>query len=246
MAALLLISGCALLHKRLPYKDPDRLVSVVKVTSAGEEPVLDTDFLAWRNQSKTLGPIAAYVYGGFTLADKSEPERIPSALVSSDFFPALGVQPVLGRVFLSEECQTGKNHVVVISYDLWQRRFGGDPNLIGKTITLDLEKRIVIGVMPEDFRFPNHRDMWAPLAFDDESLRLESNSNGLEVIARLKPSVTIQQAQADMNAVAGKLEREYPAPNGSRDIKVIPLRETVLKMKIIRPVNPTAEAGKEK
>ena len=99
MAALLLISGCALMPKRSPYPDPDRLVSVVKVSPAGEEPVLDTDFLAWRNQSKTLGPIAAHVFRARVLSGGAEPERIQSELVSADFFPTLGVRPALGRYF---------------------------------------------------------------------------------------------------------------------------------------------------
>src|SRR5262245_64713512 len=135
--ALLLVSGCALAHKRPPYPDPDRLLSVIKVAPAGEEPVLDTDFLAWRNQSKTLGPIAAYVSRSLILNDGSEPERIHSALVTADFFPALGVDPAVGRALIPDENEMGINHVAVVSYTLWQRRFGGDPSLIGNPISLN-------------------------------------------------------------------------------------------------------------
>jgi putative ABC transport system permease protein len=119
MAALLLISGCELMSKPSPYPDPGRLVSVVKVSPAGEEMILDTDFLALRNQSKTLGSIAAHVFRARALTGGSEPERIQSELVSADFFPTLGVRPVLGRVFVSEECKPGGDHVAVISYRLW-------------------------------------------------------------------------------------------------------------------------------
>lgn len=226
MAALLLISGCAFLPKRPPYPDPDRLVSVVKVSPAGEEPILDTDFLALRSESKTLGPIAAHVFRGRILAGRSEPERIQSELVSADFFPALGIQPVLGRVFLSEECKPGSNHVVVISYNLWQRRFGGDPSLIGRTITLDQEPYMVVGVMPADFQFPKECEVWMPLAFDDESQRPEDKSLRLEMFARLNPGVTLQQAQADMSGIARKLERDHPENNTGRDIKLTALRES--------------------
>lgn len=243
MVALIPVSGCAFLHKSPPYKDPDRLVSVVKVAPAGEEPVLDTDFLEWRNQSQTLSPIVAYIPRGFTLTDKAQSERIDSALVSADFFPLLGVGPILGRAMLPEEGHSGRNHVVVISHNLWQRKYGGDPSLIGKAMMLDQEKYTVIGIMPPDFQFPKECDVWAPLALDDERLRLEDKNLGLEVIARLKPGVSLQQAQTEMNVIARKLEKNYPETNNSRDVKIIPLSEShsqktkAVKMTIRRPVN---------
>src|SRR5262245_3760296 len=193
MAALLLISGCEFMHKRPLYPDPGRLVSVVKVSPAREETILDTDFLALRNQSKTLGSIAAHVFRGRALTGGSEPERIQSELVSAGFFPTLGVRPVLGRVFISEDCKPGGDHVAVISYRLWQRRYSGDPNLIGRTITLDREQYTVVGVMPDNFQFPKDCEVWSPLAFDDESLPVEKKSIELHVIARLKNGVTLEQ-----------------------------------------------------
>lgn len=252
MAALLLISGCALMPKRSPYPDPDRLVSVVKVSPAGEEPILDTDFLAWRNQSKTLGPIAAHVFRARVLSGGAEPERIQSELVSADFFPALGVRPALGRVFISEDCKPGGDHVAVISYGLWQRRFGADPNLIGRTITLDREQYAVVGVMPADFQFPKYCDVWTPLAFDDEKLHFQEKGIELYVIARLKTGVTLEQAQDEMSSIAHKLETDYPTTNTGRNIKLTALREKSiqeikeLEIKINRPVKPPVETGKEK
>lgn len=225
MMALLSISACAFLNKRPPYPDPDRLVSVVKVSPAGEEPILGADFLALRSETRTLESIAGYVLRDRAMSDGSAPERIHSALVSSDFFPALGVRPALGRALISQDGQSGGNPVVVISYDLWQRRFGADPSLIGKTITLNQERYTVVGVMPADFQFPKECEVWTPLAFDDERPRLEDKSLELEVIARLKPGVTLQQAQAEMSNIARKLERDYPATNSGRDIKLVPLRD---------------------
>src|SRR5262249_18473117 len=146
-----------------PYPDPDRLVSVVKVAPAGEEPILGTDFLALRSESRTLKSVAAYRFQGLSLTAGGTSERIHSAQVSADLFPALGVTPALGRVFHSEEYKPGSSPVVVISHGLWQRRFGADPAIIGRTIGLDQEKRTVIGVMPQDLRFPNDRDVWTPL-----------------------------------------------------------------------------------
>ncbi len=252
MAALVLIPGCAFLHKRSPYPDPDRLVSVVKVSPAGEEAILDIDFLALRSQSKTLGSIAAHVFRGRALTGRSEPERIQSELVSADFFPTLGVRPVLGRVFISEDCKPGSDHVAVISYRLWQGRYSGEPNLIGRAITLDREQYTVVGVMPDDFQFPKYCDVWTPLAFDAESLPFEKKSIELHVIARLKNGVTLEQAQAEMSEIAHKLETDYPATNTGRDIKLVALREIyiqgkrVMTIKINRPVNPPVDTGKEK
>jgi putative ABC transport system permease protein len=254
MAALFLISGCALMPKRSPYPDPDWLVSVVKVSPAGEEPVLDTDFVAWRNQSKTLGPIAAHVFRARVLSGGAEPERIQSELVSADFFPTLGVQPALGRLFFSQDCKPGADHVVVLSYSLWLRRYGADPSLIGRTITLDREQYVVVGVMPADFQFPKYCDVWTPLAFDDGGLRFEEKGMELYVIARLKTGVTLEQARAEMSGIAHKLETDYPATNTGRDIKLAALRESrvqkekenVLEIKIHRPANLPAESGKEK
>jgi hypothetical protein len=254
MAALLLISGCALMPKRSPYPDPERLVSVVKASPAGEEPILDIDFLAWRNQSKTLGPIAAHVFRSHVLSGGAEPERIQSELVSADFFPALGVQPALGRVFISEDCKPGGDHVAVISYGLWLRRFGADPSLIGRTITLDREQYAVVGVMPDNFHFPKDCDVWTPLVFGDDGLRVEEKDIESHMIARLKTGVTLEQARAEMSGIAHKLETDYPVTNAGRDIKLIALRESrvqkekenVLEIKIRRPAKPPVETGKEK
>jgi hypothetical protein len=254
MAALLLISGCALMPKRSPYLDPDRLVSVVKVSPAGEEPVLDTDFLAWRNQSKTLGPIAAHVFRSRVLTGGAEPERIQSELVSADFFPTRGVHTALGRVFFSGDCEPGAGQVAIISYDLWQRRFGADPSLLGRTITLDREQYTVVGVMPDNFQFPKYCDAWTPLVFDGEGRRVEEKGIELYVIARLKTGVTLEQARGEMSGIAHKLETDYPATNAGRDIKLTALRESrvqkekenVVEIKIGRPAKPPVETGKEK
>lgn len=217
MAALLLTSGCAFLHKRPPYHDPDRLVSLVKVAPAGEAPIGGADFLALRSESKTLEPIAAYVFKALIL-NEGEPERIDSAQVTADFFPTLGVNPVLGRALLPDDNKPDSNSVVVISHTLWQRRFGSDPKLIGSTVTLDRERRIVVGVMPPDFHFPKDCDAWTPLASD--------TGIEVEVFARLKPGVTLKQAQADISLITSKLEGDHPKNDSGRDIKLTALRES--------------------
>jgi putative ABC transport system permease protein len=126
MAALVLLSGCAFQNKRPTYPDPDRLVSVVKVGPTIGRPILKQDFLVLRSESKTLEPIAAYIFRGIILTE-GEPERINSAQVTMDFFSALGVSPALGRALLTTDNQPDSSPVIVISYALWLRKFGGDP-----------------------------------------------------------------------------------------------------------------------
>jgi len=232
MVALVLVSGCAFLNKRPPYHDPDRLVSVVKVAPSGEAPFLGSDFLALRSESKTLEPIAAYVFRALILTE-GKPERIHAAQVTADFFTTLGVKPVLGRAFVPYDNKVDGNPVVVMSHKLWQRRFSADPNLIGRTITLDRERYTVVGIMPPDFEFPKDCDVWALLASDflDENLPREDKGIGVEVevLARLKPGVTLEQAQAEMSGIARKLEKEYPETNTGRDLKLTALRENTIK-----------------
>jgi len=232
LVALVLVSGCAFLNKRPPYHDPDRLVSVVKVAPSGEAPILGADFLALRSESKTLEPIAAYVFNALILTEVA-PERIHSAQVTADFFPTLGVKPVLGRALLPGDDKPDSNRVMVISDILWRRRFGADPSLIGRSMTFDRERYTVVGIMPPDFRFPKDCDAWTPLASDllYEHLPREDKGIGVEVevFARLNPGVTLEQAQAEMSGIARKLEKEYPETNTGRDLKLTALRENPIK-----------------
>jgi putative ABC transport system permease protein len=252
VAALLLISGCALSHNRSPYADPDRLVSVVRVTPLGEGPILTQDFLALLSESKTLETVAGYRFRSGVLSDVSEPERIQFASVSQAFFPMLGIKPGLGRVLFPNENQPRRNNVAVISHRLWQRRYSGDPNLIGKAITLDQELLTVVGVMASDFQLPKECDVWTPLIIDAESLQPGSKSPLLETITRLKPGVTLDQAQVDVSLIASKPEGDQPQNNPGRYLKLTALRESLseelklLKIKIDRLENPPVETGKEK
>lgn len=252
VAALLSISGCALSHKRSTYPDPDRLVSVVRASPSGERPISKQDLIALRSESKTLEPVAGYMLRNGVLRGEAEPERIQIAMVSAGFFPALGVLPDLGRALHSEDNQPGKNSIAVISHRLWQRRYGADPNLIGRAITLDQEWYTVVGVMPSDFQFPKECDAWTPLAFDDERVKPESNSVEMGGIARLKPGATLDQAQAEVGVIARKLEGDHPEDKAGRDIKLTALHEIrsqelkTLRIKIDRPANPPVETGKGK
>jgi len=208
-------------------------VSVLKVARDKEELISGIDFLEYLKLSKTLGPIVAYKLHNFTLNDKTTPERIDSALVSSDFFSSLGIQPTIGRTFLPEDQLPDCDRVVVLSYSLWQRRFSGDPHLIGRPIRLDQENYTVIGVMPPEFQLPKECGLWAPLGWDDESLRSMGELLNLEVFARLKPDITLEQAKTEMRDIARTLAKDYPETNTGCDLRLTPLRESLPKLLVI-------------
>jgi putative ABC transport system permease protein len=157
-----------------------------------------------------------------------EPEGVEALHITSDILPLLGVQPLLGRMFLPEGGQKGRDHEVILSYGAWQKRFAGGAGVIGRSMTLDGERYVVVGVMPRDFKFApfwaTKAQLWAPLALADRATQRGGNS--LRVFARLKPGVTLDQARAEMATITSRLEREYPGTN--RDYVVLPLKEKVV------------------
>ncbi len=221
----------AVLLRPLPYKDSERLVMVWEDNTKRGFP-RDTpapaNFIDWREQNKVFEGMAAIAEQSFNLTGAGEPERIDGRRVSASLFPLLGVEPQLGRAFLPEEDSPSGSRVVILSYGLWQRRFGSDVNITGKPLTLNGESYTVVGVMPPDFQFPSRDDqLWVPIAFTSQGA---ANRGGhfLEVIARTKPGVTLQQAQAEMNTIAARLQQQYPEQNTDLGATVIPLHEQVV------------------
>ncbi len=219
------------LLRPLPYKNPERLVMVWEENSKQGFP-RDTpspaNFIDWRDQNHVFESMAAIVEASFNLTGAGDPERIDGHGVSAGLFSLLGVEPQLGRAFRSEEDKPGGSHVVIISYGLWQRRFGSDPGIIGNPINLNGKSFIVVGVMPRTFQFPTRKDqLWVPLAFDAKEAG-QRGSHYLEVIARIKPGVTLQQAQAEMTTIATRLQQQYPETNTSIGAVVTPLHEQVV------------------
>jgi putative ABC transport system permease protein len=219
------------LLRPLPYKDPDRLVVVWEDASKHGYP-RDTpavaNYVDWRDQNQVFEGMAAMASASVNLTGVGEPERIEVRRVSANFFPLLGVEPQLGRTFLPEEDQPGAaNCVVVISNGLWQRRFGSDKKIIEKPINLNGVSCTVVGVMSPNFQFPDRGvELWIPIAFSSKEA---ANRGGhyLEVIARMKPGITLQQAQADMSSIAARLQQQYPEQNTDLGAVVIPLHEQV-------------------
>ena len=166
------------------------------------------DFLDWREHNQVFENLSAWTVRDFNLTGNDRPERVSGARVSANFFNTLEARPALGRTFFSDEESLGKDRVVILSHGLWHDRFNADPNLLGRTIAIDGESRTVIGVMPEDFHFSvmGRANMWVPLAFTDKE-RADRLDGWLQVIGRLRPGVTIVQAQTAMDPIAQRLEK---------------------------------------
>jgi predicted permease len=219
------------LLRPLPYKNPERLVMVWEENSKQGFP-RDTpaaaNYIDWRDQNHVFEAMAAMTEISFNLTGAGEPERIDGQRVSASLFRLLGVDPQLGRAFLPEEDQQGANQVVILSHGLWQRRFGSDPAIIGRTINLDGQSFTVVGVMPRNFQFPSRTDqLWVPIAFSAKEAG-ERGNHYLEVIARMKPGVSLQQAQAEMTTIATRLQQQYPQTNTSIGAVITPLHEHVV------------------
>jgi putative ABC transport system permease protein len=226
----------AVLLRPLPFADPDRVVNLFGASV--EEP--DTrgefsypDFLDYKTRSQTLEHVAAYLGSGAILSGGDEPERVTGVDVSAELFPLLGVEPLLGRVFTAEEDKIGAPALTVLSYDFWQSRFGGDPALIGQTIKLG-GSRTVIGVMPPGFKFPlateNPIQYWEPLASPYVARWMDKRDGIiLPLVAKLKPGVSVEQAQAELSQIAASLAAEYPATNTNRRIRVISMHDDLVR-----------------
>ncbi len=222
----------AVLLRPLPFPEPDSLVWVFGNVRGGgnRASVTPLDYLDYRERNKTFAEFAAMFSGpvpvNFTGA--GEPERLTAAGVTGNYFQALGVQPSLGRTFQLENEKSGQDQVVVLSHALWLRRFGGDPSIVNKTITLDGKSCAVIGVMPRDFSFPQTAELWVPMNFEASPGMKQRKAHFLRPIGRLKPGVTLEQAQADTDIVAKQLEAQYPETNTNWNLRLVPLREQLV------------------
>ena len=215
----------ALLLRPLPYGDPGRLVIVWEDASTigfAHNTPAPANYMDWRAQNQVFTDMAALKYESASLTGDQAPEQVLGGDVTPNFFDVLQVQPYLGRPWTREE-DAARSKSVVISYSLWQRRFGGDSKLIGRNILMNGQSTTVLGVMPREFFFPV-RDMeyWVPGYFTPEVLAQRDN-HFLTVLARMKPRVTVAQAQRDMNIIAARLAHQYPENNTNLGAVVIPL-----------------------
>lgn len=217
----------------LPYGDPERIMvvwEIGKTMGAVTQPVTSGNFADWKKENKTFEDMAAISPINFTLTGSGESELISSASVSANFFDILKVTPILGRGFQPNEDRPGQDNTVIVGYGLWQRYFGADPGLLGKSLTLNGSKYTVIGIMPPGVNLPGELfkgkvQLWTPLALSGDMNR---TMNAYGVIGRLKGGVTVRQSQADMDNLAASLARLFPDTNTGRGVKLIPLNEQVV------------------
>ena len=221
------------LLRPLGFPDANKLVRVYHVPPQKSFPATSTfaasaaNYLDWEKQNHVFDRMAIYASRGFDLSGADKPEQIDASTVSSGFFATLGVQPMLGREFSPDEDQPGRSHVVVLSHGLWQEHFGANPKIVGRNINLDGTSYLVAGVMPPSFRFPGFAQMWTPMAWTDQE-RAVRGEHHYGVIARLKGGVELQQAQAEMNTISGRLEQLYPEDDKGWGAVVIPLHDDMV------------------
>ncbi|MCI0387339.1 MAG: ABC transporter permease [Acidobacteria bacterium] len=214
----------------LPYPEPGQLtlVSHRNLKREGNFELTPASYLDLRRQSKSFEQIAAYVSYDFNLTGAGEPERLKGLVVSSSLFPLLKVSPIAGRVFTEADDRVGAPRVVLLSHELWQRRFGAQANLVGQTLTLEYKSYTVVGIMPPGFDFPTKgTQLWEPLTLD-ANLANDRRSFYLRGIARLNPGVTLTAAQSDLNVIAGNLTQAYPESNTDLGFSVVSLQESLV------------------
>ena len=216
------------LLRPLPYRESERLVFLNE-----KSPVLDEmsisypNFLDWREHNQSFEKIGVYNRSSYNLTGSGEAERIVTGQMSADMFSLLGVNALQGRVYTNDEDKPGGTPVVLLSYGLWQRRFGGQTSILNQPITLNGKSYTVIGVMPETFLYPSRVEMWVPVGqlSDQASWKMRGNHPGLYGVGRLKPGVTFEQADADMQNLAANLEKQYPGSNAGNRVRLRPLLE---------------------
>lgn len=217
------------LLRALPYPDADRITMVWldnRRQGIEEDITSYPNYRDWRDQNTTYEHLAGFTSSSFSLTGAGEPERLRGTLATANFFDVMGVRPIAGRVFTEANEAAGRDAVVVLSYGLWQRRFGGAAEAIGRTLTLNGQPHEIIGVMPAALRLPRDSELWKPLA-PSQNLREARTAFWLPVIGRLKPGVAHEQAQAEMAGISARLEQTFPAMRGF-GANVVPLKRQLV------------------
>jgi putative ABC transport system permease protein len=218
----------AALLRRLPY-DASRLVAVEAFNPQKEKRAYGAppaDFWDWQEQSRTFEQLTMYSGGGIGLKESERIEVISGARVTVNFFSTFGVQPMLGRSFDNEEGFVNGPRAVILSHRLWQQRYGGDPQIVGRTLKTTGGAMTVIGVMPPDFKFPSYAQVWTPFARDSGEMKSRA-SRYCQAVGRIRQGESIESAQAEMKAIAARLATSYPKDNQGRTIQLTDWRESL-------------------
>jgi putative ABC transport system permease protein len=222
----------ATMLRPLPYKEPDRLVVPATVNPGGSDrgSVSYADVIDWGREEKIFASVAAFRPTNADLTGSGDPVRVQAAVVSEDYFRVMGVEPILGRTFLPEEQQPNAPLAVVLSYGLWQGRFGADPSVLDRSIIVNGRAASVVGVMPKDSQWPETVEMWSPLGFGatppDWAMRRDNQV--WRAVARLQPGVTVEQATAVIKAIASRVEQENPATRAGVSGRAVPIHEWIV------------------
>ena len=223
------------LLRRLPYRNADRIVAIQEMNREGKQgQVTSANFLDWRAQNTVFEQLAAIKITTSNLALPDHAERIDLAQTNANFFDVLGVTPQYGRLFIPQDEQAGHEPVVIVSNTLWQRRFGSDPSLVGKPITLDGRNYTVVGITPPGFAYPNKTELWlpplqlVPELYPGQDVTQTRGMGYLAAIALLRPGVSLQQAAAEMETITARLRQQYPNTNNRRFNRVVSLHEHLI------------------
>jgi putative ABC transport system permease protein len=217
----------------LPFSDPARLVQLWHVPPPKSFPgmtkfaVSPANYLDWQKMNHVFSETSIYGFDSFNLTGSDKPEKVNSGSVSASFFSVLGTPPLLGRAFTADEEQSGRNHEVILSHAYWRQHFGGDKSIVGRQIQLNGEAYTVIGVMPASFTFPTFAQIWTPLTLSSD----ERNVRGIHdylAIGRLKPGVSLQQANAELGTISQNLAAAYPADDKDWGAMAVPLRDELV------------------
>ena len=219
------------LLKPLPYKDAERLALILGANLTTGQifggSVSPPDFVDYRDRQQSFERLAASASWEASLTGGAEPERVKSSRVTEGYFETLGVEPIYGRTFTREEEQSGRDQVVVLGNGIWQQRFGGDPNILGQTITLNDRGYTVIGIMPAGFQYPRDVELWVPLAFGTPQTSVR-RFHFLRPVGRLKAGVSLEQAQADFTSIARQLAEQYPDSNREYGAGLVSMSERII------------------
>jgi putative ABC transport system permease protein len=221
----------ALLVRQLPYRDPEQIVLMFEADTTNREALEDVapaNFIDWQQQVRSLEVMSAVEPTGFTYTGGAEPQSLAGARASKGFFEVYGVEAMYGRTFTPDEYTAGRNNVLVLSYGTWAQRFGADPSIVGRAIQINGQPRTVVGVMPPSFAPRllvtfNERGVWAPKVWAASDYQ-RRGARYYNAVARLKPGVTIEQAQAELDSIAERLARQYPGSNRGKTIQLVTLR----------------------
>jgi putative ABC transport system permease protein len=219
----------AVLLRPLPFPEPERLVRLYEKETDAEVAserleVAPANFLDWQGQSRTLAGIAAWGEEEQALANQGQADPAVAAFVTANFFSVLGISPLHGRVFTSEEDQPGRDTVALLGHGLWQRRFGGDVQVVGQRVNLDGSQYMVVGIMPAGFQYPRGAEIWTPLALNANQTQ-SREAHFLKVIARRHPQASLAQVRAEMATIADGLAQQHPATNKAWTVNVVSLFE---------------------